>query len=127
MTLHEPFIIGARLMAALQIGGATVSLTYHGRARDNRRAYLGYIDMPDGSEHVIDDLSGHGDLQAGFESLLSFLGAAAEAYDYTTRTGRVSDNLTLFAPPVVEWAYQNADEIAMLALELEERPGLIED
>ncbi len=126
MTLHEPFIIGARLMPALQIGGATVSLEVHGY-RGGRTRYRGYVDMPDGSEHVIDDLSGHGDLQAGFESLLTFLGAAAESYSSRMRTGRAGENEELFAPAVVEWAYQNADEISMLALEMEERPGLLEE
>lgn len=126
MTLHEPFIIGPRLMPALQVGGATVSLEIAG-CRGGRNSYRGYVDLPDGSEHEINDLSGRGDLQDGFSALLSFLGAAAESYSYRTRTGRTGENEDLFVPAVVQWAYQNEDEIGMLALETEERPGLIED
>lgn len=128
MTLHEPFRISSRLMAALEIGGATISLEIHGY-RGGRVRYRGFIDLPDGAEHAIDDLSGHGNLQAGFASLLAFLGAAAESYDYRTRYGREAKgtNEELFPPAVVEWAFDNADEIGVLELELEERPGLIEE
>ena len=52
-------------------------------------------------------------------TLLSFLGAAAESYDYQVRTDEPGENLDLFTPPVVEWAYQNSDELSMLAYEIE--------
>lgn len=58
-------------------------------------------------------------------TLLTFLGAAAESYSYRQRTGRNGENEDLFPAPVVEWAYQNSDELSMLAMELEETPGLI--
>ena len=63
-----------------------------------------------------------GDERQGMESLLSFLGAAAESYGYTMRTGRESDNSELFPAFIVEWAYQNADEISMAQYELETPP-----
>ncbi len=63
------------------------------------------------------------------ESLLSFLGAAAESYRFRgldwDKIGP-DDNATLFEKPVVEWAYQNSDEISILEYELQETPNLIE-
>jgi hypothetical protein len=53
----------------------------------------------------------------GMASLLSFLTAAAEAYGYTMRTGRESDNSDLFPAFITEWAYQNADEISIASFD----------
>lgn len=53
-------------------------------------------------------------------AVLSFLGAAADAYSHWMRTGQESENYTLFPEHVTEWAYLMEDEIAMLALEHEE-------
>lgn len=130
MTLHPPFIISSRLMAAVEIGGATLSIEHGRRNREGRDCYGVWIDLPDGSEHAITDLRSGcqgGTLQEGMASLLSFLGAAAESYAYHMRTQRQTENEDLFEPAIVEWAYQNSDEIGMLACELEEMPNLIEE
>lgn len=64
--------------------------------------------------------------QEAFATLMSFLGAAAESYRYTMQ-GQYSDNSDLFPPKVMEWAYQNQNDIDSLAFELEETKNLIEE
>lgn len=111
-------------MAGVQIGKAFISLGDGPRNGEGRTQYGCFIDMPDGSEYPVTDLRSGcqgGSVQEGLASLLAFLGAAAESYAYRIRTGRMGDNEDLFAAPVVEWAYQNSDEIGMLAYELEEK------
>jgi hypothetical protein len=111
-------------MPGVQIGKAFISLDNGGGiSSDNRTIYRAYIDLPDGTAHEITDLRsgcGGGGIQEGLESLLSFLGAAAESYQYRMRTGRTGENEDLFPPAVVEWAAENADEIGMLQCDLEE-------
>lgn len=55
-------------------------------------------------------------------SLLSFLGASAESYRYKMDWDKLTpdSNASLFPRPVVEWAYQNSDEISILLCEIEE-------
>jgi hypothetical protein len=126
MTLHSPFIITPRLMAGLQIGGAFISMGAGPRNAEGRTQYGCYIDLPDGSEHKVTDLRsgcGGGDLADGFASLLSFLGAAAESYRYRQCDWNnidEDDNASLFPHAVVEWAYQNSDELSVLQVEIEE-------
>lgn len=130
MTLNAPFIISSRLMAGLTIANGTISLGWSKRpGREGRSRYLYYIDIPAGEFSGDDMQTGccGGSLQEGFSSLLAFLGAAAESYSYRTRTGRTGENEDLFPAPVVEWAYQHSDEIAMLQCEIEEQPELITD
>lgn len=130
MRLNPPFEISSRLMPSLRIGGAVISLGDGPRNREGRTEYGCFIDLPDGSEHEIKSLRSGcqgGSVQQGFASLLSFLSAAAESYAYRLRTGRQGENEDLFEPVIVEWAYQNSDELSMLALEIEETADLIED
>lgn len=131
MKLHSPFAISARLMPAVQVGGAWISLEVSGRTdREGRDIYRAYIDLPDGTEHEVTDLKsgcGGGSVQQGMAALLSFLGAAAESRQYRESTGRAGENEDLFPVPVVEWASENSDELSMLAIELDEGEALIED
>jgi hypothetical protein len=55
------------------------------------------------------------------------LDACGESYGYGLRTGQSGENADLFPEQVAEWAYQNSDELSMLACELEENKGLIEE
>lgn len=130
MILHPPFEITARLMPGLKIGESSyVSIEYGDWTIDGRMRYNIWIDM-DEKEFLIDDVCsgvGGGTLQEGMESLLAFLSAAAEAYMCKMKHGRATENIDLFVPEVVEWAYQNSDEIGMLCVELKETPGLIEE
>ena len=128
--LHPPVKISPRLHPGVFVGGAWVSICYAGRPGDDGRTrYRWHIDIA-GQEYTDDYLQSGcqgGSLQEGLESLLSFLGAFAEAIDYQQRTGRESDNSDLFPEGLAEWASQNAEELAMLELELVENPGVIEE
>lgn len=132
MTLKKPFIISSRLLPALKIGNATVQLEYSKRpGAGGRTRYQWIIDIQtDTGEQTF---TGHdlqsgcqgGSLQEGFESLLSFLGAAAESLSYTRRTGRETDNADLFPAAVAAWADQNSDEISLAEMEVRETADLI--
>jgi len=123
MEIREPFAISPRLLPGIKIADAWVSLTYSKRAgEEHRTRFQWYIDLPSG-EYSDDDLqSGNcaSSLQKEFGTLLAFLDAAGEAYDYFTKHGRSTENIDLFPPQVCEWAAQNRDEIGMLRLEIEE-------
>ena len=108
MILKPPFKISGRLLPSLFIGTAWVSIELLSRTQARY-----YIDLADGTEVIGDDLSCRAGLtiQSAFESLLSFLGAYAEAIDYSTRTGRVSENSDLFPAALADWATGNSDEI----------------
>lgn len=131
MTLHKPFCISSRLLPSLKIADGWVSLEHVGCSHDGRDVYRWYIDIPAGEFSEADLKSGCGGgatTQKMFGSLLAFLSAAAEAYSYTPRTGRESDNAELFSPAVMEWAHRHDDEIAVLQCDIEERGVvLIED
>lgn len=124
ITLQHPFEISSRLQPSVRVGGATINLEYSKRpGRDGRTRYSYTIDLPDGSEHSGDDLqSGRcgGDLQGGFKSLLSYLGACGEGYSYQEQTGRAGENADLFPEAVAKRADEHADELTMLACEIEE-------
>lgn len=127
LELHKPFIITPRILAGLKIGkDSYISIAYGHTNGEGRMCYSIWIDIGE-KEFYVDDLKSGcrgSDLQEGMTSLLSFLGAAADAYRYEMG-GRKSDNSDLFVPEVVEWAYQNSDEISMLAYEISESPALI--
>ncbi len=123
MLLHSPFVIGSRLLPALRIGGAELSLEFIG-VRQNRCVWRWYIDL-DGAEYSAADLTSPADdTQAAFGSLLGFLGACAEAYHYCRNSGRESENLDLFPLPVAEWAYRWDGELSMAREEIE-APGAV--
>ena len=129
MILHHPLIITARLMPGVAVGGAFISLGMGPRNGEGRTVYQCWLDLPDGTEHEITDLRsgrGGGDIQDGIASLLSFLRAAVESRYWRVRTGHKGTTEYLFPPAVVDWATENSDELAMLACELEEAPGLVE-
>lgn len=80
--------------------------------------------------HTADGDAAGADLRTGVDldrganamlaTLLSFLGAAAESYDYGMRTGEQGENSDLFPPHIVEWAYLNSDELATVQYAIEE-------
>lgn len=123
MTITQPCQITSRLLPGVRIGDAELSIEYAKRpGHEGRTRYQWHLDIPAG-EFAGDDLQSGaqgGSLQSGLASLLSFLGAAGEAYAYQMRTGHESDNADLFPAPVMEWAHQYSDELGMLACEIEE-------
>ena len=127
MKLKPPFIITGRLMAGVRIGNAFVSIELGKWTSDGRVRYRYCIDIPGQPELDASDLKsgvGGGTLQGGMESLLSFLGAAAESYSYNGMDGENSD---LFPEHICQWASENSDKIEMLKYEIEEnKTDLIE-
>ncbi len=127
MKLLPPFLISSRLLPALHVAGAWLSLEHVGYGAYGKAAYRWYIDL-DGEEYSAADLCGHEPLQAMFGSLLCFLSACGEGVNYQERTGRDSENADLFPPSVAEWAAANTDELDMLRCEIEETEAeLIEE
>lgn len=121
MNLHAPLCITSRLRPGLRIADAEISICiidYDHASGRWQWAY--YINYALGQEHYGDDLSGHTcDPHEMMGTLLVFLEACAEAYAYTQRTGRESDNADLFPPAIAEWAYLHSDDLAMARMELE--------
>jgi len=130
ITINAPCIITPRLLPGLQIGEAFVSIEYSRRqgSESHRVRYRYHIDLPDNQEYTADDLQSgcNHSLQNGLGTLLSFLEAAGEAYRHEMGHGKgSSDNGDMFPEYVMEWCYQNSDELTMLAMELEEGEDII--
>ena len=130
--LKAPFMITPRLMVGVKVQGPGgkpdfISIIYAGRTDDGRMRYHYYIDLSDGREHEGNDLRsgvGGGNLQEGMEFLLSFLGAAGEAYSYKFRHGLADpENLDMFPDYINQWAYLNDSDLSILNVELQERRG----
>lgn len=129
MKISNPCIITPRLLPGVKIGASYISIAYGEATPDNRQGYLVYIDTLE-FEYCASDIAskvGGGSLQDGLQAALSFLDACAESRAYHARTGRRGDNADLFPSHVGEWAETNSDEIGMLACELEENAGAIEE
>ena len=129
MILHLPAMITSRLLPGVAVGDdSTISITYLDDGLEGRTRYVYYIDGPD-FEHSgsLKSEWRYGTLQDGLVSLLSFLGAASEAYGTVNNTGAESDNADLFPPEVMAWAYEHDDELAMLQYDLETGEYIIED
>lgn len=135
MVLHPPFIISARLLPALKIGNATLSLkqvTWTMHPNTERRQQATFIlDLPDGTEYIDSELKsgvgGFARLQDAFASFLCFLDAAAESYIYSDNAYSTDSdtNMSLFPEHVVTWAADNADEIACLRIDIEETDEIL--
>ena len=129
--LSPPFAISSRLLPAVQVQGAWISCGISGRTtRDGRDVYEAWIDLPNGTEQEVTDLRSGcqgGTVREGMGALLSFLGAAAESYNYRQHTGRTGENEDLFPLAIVEWAGEHEEDLSMLALEIEENPDCIQE
>lgn len=146
VAINAPCIITSRLQPGVAIGESTISIRYAKKAGDNGRTRYQYaLDLElDGKrfECIGDDIQSGcqgGDLRSGLESLLGFLSACGESYDYAQRlnlnhTGDdrldlqlddIDSNANLFPKNVAEWCYQNQDELVMLLIEVEENKDCI--
>ena len=126
MMLLSPVEITPRLLAGVRVNGAFIAIDCAG-ASEGRTRYRYCIDLPDGTSCENDDLRsgvGGGGLQAGLESLLSFLSACGESVQVRDRAGS-GENCDLFPPNVGEWAAQCSDALTTLQCELDEKKGLI--
>ena len=111
MTLSSPFLISARLLPAVSIGKGqeqvTVSLSPSGFI----------LDGPFG-EHEVTDLTlrGNPSMESAFETLLSFMSAAAESFRYRGMDG---ENADLFPAPVTEAIAQVSSELECVHYEIQ--------
>ena len=88
------------------------------RSKDNREIFTYTITNGQGEvitqgSDLMSGVGGEAQAEKMMASLLSFLGAAAEANE------PASDNWDLFNAPTREWAKANADEIAILEAEMD--------
>lgn len=120
MILHAPFEISARLLPALRIGDAWLSLESCEFTNGGRATFI--LDYTD--EHGKRAEYRDANLRSGamrpfespveaFETFISFLSAAAEASED-------GDNADLFPPAVMAWAREAGDTISMDTWELYE-------
>lgn len=114
----------------LTVADRTLTVVQRGRNDEGRVTYTWTLNATDGKTVPVtikeDDVYGGVDapidLVKGAATVLSFLGAAAESYGHAMRNRVLladTENGTLFSLFLTEWAYQNADEIAVAAYELE--------
>jgi hypothetical protein len=112
------------MMQTFTIDDATVSIESIGNERQPadmayRQRYSYSIVTPVWRYDGDDIRSGCGadvDESDAARTLFEFLYAAAEAYRYEMNGG-TSENIDLFPRHVTEWAYQNSDEISLLAMD----------
>lgn len=111
MKLFHPFIISPRLLPAVSIGKGeeqvTVSLSPSGFI----------LDGPFG-EHKVTDLTlrGNPSIESAFETLLSFMSAAAESFRYRGMDG---ENADLFPAEVTEALFQVSSELECVHFEIQ--------
>ena len=118
ITVSAPMIIGPRLVPAVRIGDAMISIKPEGRTADNRLKVRWFIDVG-GKEYSKDDLSSGVGAQwstatarTTMGNLLGFLSAFAEADDG-------DENADLFPAELREWAQQHEDDITTIRIEIE--------
>ena len=113
-------------MEKMTIGGVEIAIEAGGSDVEGRTIFT-YALKGEGIDCEGSDLksgcgSGGREDRDGMESLLSFLGAAAESYHY--HHGMKEDsNTDLFPEEICEWAAQFSDEIGIAAYELEHPEG----
>lgn len=110
-------------METMTIGGVEIAVVANRGCDREGRTVFTYTLQGAGINYTASDLkSGCGrggrEDRDGMESLLSFLGAAAESYRYW-KGMKEDSNTDLFPEEICEWAYQNDGEISMAAYELE--------
>jgi len=129
MKLHEPFIITPRLLPGLKIGDAVLSLdTDMSISEDNRDVATFYLDAKDFSysdSNLQSGVCGFASLVEVFETMISFMEAAGEAVRFNMSSAHESDNSDLFPPNVMDWCYENADELSWISCEIHDENGYV--
>lgn len=126
--VEAPFIIGSRLMAAYVVEGFA---TFHIEPMEETDSLYGsrwryhiIVEEPGGKViHEDTDLeSGVGNdvmLVDSLDNFLGFMGAAGDAYAFEMRNGEgSSENGNLFPADVMEWCYQNSEDLSMAQFNL---------
>lgn len=110
--ITEPVIITPRLLPGVRVGGAFVSVQRHAQRRPDGRYVFSYaIDFPGGEHEGADVTSPRPGLQEALSTVLTFL----------------AQETPPFPPDVAEWALSVSDELSLLASQLDETDGLIEE
>jgi hypothetical protein len=125
LTLHHPLQISSRLLPAVHVGDAWISIEPGGVAVGGRLEWNWHIDIGAGavswSGGELSTGPQHTDNEEGYRqamgALLAFLMDAAEQYRHDSDYDDPS-----FSTAVVHWAYQNDDELGMMLVEIEEGP-----
>jgi hypothetical protein len=109
-------------METMTIGGVEIAVEAGGSDVEGRTIFT-YTLKGEGIDYEASDLksgcgAGGREDRDGMESLLSFLGAAAESYRYHDGM-RKDSNTDLFPRKVCRWASENSDEISILAFDYE--------
>jgi len=117
MQLHAPFSISARLLPAIAIGTGAETVT----VSLDRSGFV--LDGPFGEHRVaglrLSPMSRT--VEDAFETLLSFMGAAAESYRYAERKGMDGmdgENSELFPREVTEALAQVSSELECVQCDL---------
>lgn len=116
LQLTYPMATSPRLLPAVRIGEAWLS------AEDLANEVVFHLDAPGFATTLTGFQPGAGDedVRSWMGGFLSFLTAAGEGRRYRIRTGRESENESLFLPSVVDWIEDNLDEIDRLQFEISE-------
>ena len=111
MKLSAPFLISSRLLPAVSIGKGSEQIT----VSLSPRGFI--LDGPFG-EHEVTDLTlrGNPSIESAFETLLSFMSAAAESFRYRGMDG---ENADLFPAPVTEAIAQVSSELECVHFEIQ--------
>lgn len=132
MQIQSPFIIGPRLLPALKVGGAILSLELDGsQSLDGRDIAEFTLDMPDGTMYVDRELKsgcqGFRSPVDAFESFLSFMSACVESLEYANYSadGEVGENADLFPRHIGKWALNNKYAIEEMICELTDEDGTV--
>ena len=112
MTLSAPFLISSRLLPAVSIGEGSEQIT----VSLSPRGFI--LDGPFGEHEVTGlRLSPFCDsIESAFETLLSFMSAAAESFRYRGMDG---ENADLFPAPVTEAIAQVSSELECVHFEIQ--------
>lgn len=120
MKLHAPFVIESRLLPALRIGNATLTLRLPLFPAERGKWGATMIFEAPGiqftDQTVRSGLAGFRSLVEPFNTYLGFLEAAAEAREQ-------GDNADMFPPKVMTWARAHASAIAEARIELCDENG----
>ena len=112
--------ISPRLMPGVRVGDTWISVDPTTETDHcGKPIWNWYIDSREFGEYEGSDLAGWGNAGEMLGTMLTFLGAFAEAVNYETRTGRETENSDLFPDGLKEWATLNSGEIDMVRYDLE--------
>lgn len=129
MLLHSPFIIGPRLLPALELADGTLSLQKITPTEEGRQRCHFILDRPGKPEYHDRELrsgvGGFRNLVEPFEAMLAFMEAAIDDLRHEMYSGRPSGEKPMFPDDVVEWLYENSDEIEMARCDLCDETGAV--